>query len=57
MVHKALGNRVFTFLLDLSEVNANLGEHQFGGMEDFRPIMEFMILLYRDLTRNLYLRK
>ena len=50
------GNHVFPFLLDLSEVNANLGEHHFCGMEDVRPILEFSRLLYRELIKNPYLR-
>ena len=55
MVYKALGNRVFAFLLDLSELNDNLGEHTFGDTEFIRPILEFSRLIYRDILNRPYL--
>ena len=55
MVYKALGNRVFAFLLDLSELNDNLGEHTFGDTEFIRPILEFSRLLFRYLLTKPYL--
>ena len=57
MVHKALGNHIFLFLLDLLEENANLGENHVGGVEAVRPILDFRILLSRDLINNYYLRQ
>ena len=39
MVHKALGN-ICCLLLALLEVNANLGENQFGGVEVVSLIMD-----------------
>jgi hypothetical protein len=47
--------RVFTYLLSTSEVNANLGESQFGAAEETRPQLEFRRLLARDLINNAYL--
>ena len=38
-------NRSFAFLLALSEVNDNLGEHQFCGVEAIKPIWEFKIII------------
>ena len=34
-------NRIFAYLLALSEVNANLREHHFSGMEAVKQIWEF----------------
>ena len=56
MVYKARGNSVFVFLLDLSELNDNLGYH-FGGMEDVSPILDFRRLLSRDIINSPYLRQ
>lgn len=47
-------NRVFAFLLAISEVNANLGESYFGTRETTRPQLEFRRLLARDLIENPY---
>ena len=52
MVHKALGNHIFLFLLDLLEENAHLGENHVGGVESVRPMMEFRIPLSRKLIKN-----
>ena len=57
MVYKELGKSFFPFLLVLSEVNDNLGEHHFGGMKTVRPILECRRLLYRDLINNPYLKQ
>ena len=38
-------NRSFAFLLALSEVNANLWGHYFGGVEAVRPMLEFNRLI------------
>ena len=46
-------NCVLDFLVDVLEVNANLGEHYFGGVESVRPIMEFRGILLRHLFKNL----
>ena len=57
MVHKVLGEISFAFFLALSEVNATLGEHQFGGVEDIRSMLEFRILPSRNRIDNPYLRQ
>ena len=57
MVHKALDKLCFAFFLALSEVNATLVEHQFGGVEDVRSMLDFSILTYRNLIDNPYLRQ
>ena len=54
MVHQ---KRVFDFLLDLSEVNDNLGENHFGDVEAVRPMLEFRRLLSRDLINKPYLSR
>ena len=48
-------NHAFTVVLDLSEVNANLGGHHFGGVEDVRPILEFSRIVSTNLINNPYL--
>ena len=45
-------NHAFTVVLDLSEVNANLGEHHFGGVEAVRPILESSRLLSGELIND-----
>lgn len=47
-------NRVFAYLLATSEVNANLGESEFGDSEAPRPQLEFRRLLAKDLITNKY---
>ena len=57
MVHKVLGKLCLPFFLALSEINATLGKHQFGGVDNFRPMLDSRILLSRDLIDNPYLRQ
>ena len=57
MVHKALGNRVFAFLLSLSEVNDNMREKHFSFIESIVPMLDFRRLIYRDLINNPYPRQ
>ena len=52
-----LENHVFAFLLALSEINNNLGEHHFGDVEAIRPMLEFRRLISRYLINNPYLRQ
>ena len=51
------GDSVFSFLLDMSEMNANLGERHFVGVEAGRPMLEFSIIISRGLINNSYLRQ
>ena len=44
-------------MLDLSEANVNLGEHQFSGMEAIRPILDFRRLIHRDTINYPHLRQ
>ena len=55
MVYKAPGNHIFDFLLNLLEVNDNLGGCHFGCMEYFRPMFEFVEIISRNLINNLCL--
>jgi hypothetical protein len=48
-------NRVFAYLLATSEVNANLGESEFGDSDNTRPQLEFRRLLAKDLIENKYI--
>ena len=57
MVNKALENHSFAFLLNLSEMNDNLGGRHFGDVEAISPIWEFMKLLSRGLINNSYLKQ
>ena len=55
MVHKALSNHVFDFLLDISEVNDNLRGDNFDSLGAVRTMLEFRRKLYRDFINNPYL--
>lgn len=48
-------NRVFAYLLATSEVNATLGEAEFGDAQHVRPQLDFRRLLAKDLIYNPYL--
>ena len=48
-------SHVFAFLLDLSEVNYNLGENQCGGMEAVGAMLDFRRLFSKHLINNPYL--
>ena len=50
-------NRVLDILLALSEVNNNLGECHFGGVEAVRSMLDFRGIIYMDLIKNPYLRQ
>jgi len=50
-------NRVFTYLLATSEVNANLAESRFGTADETLPQLQFRRFLARDLIHNPYLRQ
>ena len=50
-------NHAFAVLLALLEVDANLGEHNFGGVEAVRKILEFRTLFSRDVYNNPHLRQ
>ena len=53
MVQKVLWeNHVLSFFFDLSEANANLGEHHFGGVEAVGPMLEFMREIFREIINN-----